>query len=223
MPHLSLLIGNKNYSTWSMRPWVLLTQAEIPFEEVQLWFNQDAQLPDAADRLPAGKVPVLFIDGAPVWDTLAICETVAELYPDKQLWPADARARQIARSICAEMHSGFGSLRNAMPMNIRASMPGKGMSAEVQRDIDRISALWGECRARYGDGGEMLFGRFTIADAYYAPVVMRFMTYEVSLPSDAQRYTDAVRELTAVRAWTDAARQETAFVAADEPYAARPA
>jgi glutathione S-transferase len=222
MPRLSLLIGNKNYSTWSMRPWVLLTQAAIPFEEVQLWFDQDAHLPDAADRLPAGKVPVLLIDDAPVWDSLAICETAAELFADKQLWPADARARQIARSICAEMHSGFGALRNAMPMNIRASMPGTGMNAEVQRDIDRIATLWRTCRQRYGEGGDMLFGRFTIADAYYAPVVMRFMTYEVALPPDAQRYADAVRELAAVRAWMEAARQETAFVAADEPYASPP-
>jgi glutathione S-transferase len=222
MPLLSLLIGNKNYSTWSMRPWVLLTQAGIAFEEVQLWFDQDAHLPDAADRLPAGKVPVLLVDGAPVWDSLAICETVAELFPDRQLWPADARARQIARSMCAEMHSGFGSVRNAMPMNIRTPLPGKGMSADVQRDIDRIVALWRECRERYGQGGEMLFGRFTIADAYYAPVVMRFMTYEVALPPDAQRYADAVRALAAVRAWIDAARREDAFVAADEPYATRP-
>jgi glutathione S-transferase len=223
MTRLSLLIGNKNYSTWSMRPWTLLTQAEIPFEEVQLWFDQDAHLPDAADRLPAGKVPVLMVDGAPVWDSLAICETVAELFPDKQLWPGDARARQIARSMCAEMHSGFGNLRNAMPMNVRTALPGKGMSAEVQRDIDRIVVLWRECRERYGDGGEMLFGRFTIADAYYAPVVMRFMTYEVALPPDAQRYAAAVRGLSAVRAWIDAARREDAFVAADEPYATRPA
>jgi glutathione S-transferase len=222
MSQLSLLIGNKNYSTWSMRPWVLLTQAAIPFEEVQLWFDQDARLPDAADRLPAGKVPVLLVDGAPVWDSLAICETLAELFPDRELWPSDACARQVARSICAEMHSGFGSLRNAMPMNIRTPMPGKGISPEVQRDIDRIVALWRKCRQRHGGAGDMLFGRFTIPDAYYAPVVMRFMTYEVALPPDAQRYADAVRNLSAVRAWIEAARQETAFVAADEPYASPP-
>jgi glutathione S-transferase len=125
--------------------------------------------------------------------------------------------------MCAEMHSGFGSVRNAMPMNIRTALPGIGMSAEVQRDIDRIVALWRECREHYGRGGEMLFGRFTIADAYYAPVVMRFMTYEVALPPDAQRYAAAVRELAAVRAWIEAARRETAFVAADEPYATRSA
>jgi glutathione S-transferase len=222
MPRLSLLVGNKNYSTWSMRPWVLLTQARIAFEEIQLWFDQEAHLPDAADRLPAGKVPVLLVDGAPVWDSLAICETVAELHPDTQLWPADTRARQVARSICAEMHSGFGSVRNAMPMNIRARLPGKGMSADVQRDIDRIAALWTDCRRRYGLGGDMLFGRFTIADAYYAPVVMRFMTYAVNLPAEAQRYAEAVRELDSVRAWIDGARRETAFVAADEPYASAP-
>jgi glutathione S-transferase len=125
--------------------------------------------------------------------------------------------------MCAEMHSGFASLRNAMPMNIRRALPGIGMSPEVQRDIDRIVALWRECRERYGQGGEMLFGRFTIADAYYAPVVMRFKTYEVSLPADAQRYAAAVQALSAVRAWIGAARRETAFVAADEPYATGPA
>jgi glutathione S-transferase len=220
MPGLSLLIGNKNYSTWSMRPWVLLTEARIPFQEVQLWFDQDAHVEGAGGRLPAGKVPVLVVDGEPVWDSLAICETVAELYPDKQLWPADARARQVARSLCAEMHSGFGNLRNAMPMNIRSStLRGKGLSAEVQRDIDRIAGLWRECRERYGAGGDLLFGRFGIADAYYAPVVMRFMTYGVTLPGGAQRYADAVQELSSVRSWMEAARRETAFVAADEPYA----
>ncbi|MGZ8269370.1 MAG: glutathione S-transferase [Burkholderiales bacterium] len=220
MPGLSLLIGNKNYSTWSMRPWVLLTEARIPFQEVQLWFDQDAHVEGAAGRLPAGKVPVLMIDGEPVWDSLAICETVAELFPEKQLWPADARARQAARSLCAEMHSGFGNLRNAMPMNIRSSaLRGKGLSAEVQRDIERIAALWRECRERDGAGGDLLFGRFSVTDAYYAPVVMRFMTYGVTLPEGAQRYADAVRELSSVRSWMEAAGRETAFVAADEPYA----
>ena len=215
---LSLAIGNKNYSSWSMRPWVLLTQAAIPFEEVQLWFDAEARA-EGADRFsPTGQVPVLMVDGEPVWDSLAICETAAELFPDRMLWPQAPRARQVARAICAEMHAGFRSLRSAMPMNIRSRHPGKGMSADVQKDIERVAALWRDCRQRFGDGGDMLFGRFGVADAYYAPVVMRFMTYEVPLPEDAQRYADAVRALPAVRAWMDAARQETAFVPADEPY-----
>ena len=218
MTSLALVIGNKNYSSWSMRPWVLLKEAGIPFEEIQLWLDDDAHVVGDAVRLPANKVPVLFVDDQPVWDSLAICETVAELHPEKTLWPADLRARQIARSICAEMHSGFSPLRNAMPMNIRASFPGKGMSADVEKDIGRIVALWRECRQRFGDGGDLLFGNFTIPDAYYSPVVMRFMTHGVDLPADARAYCEAVRGLQSVRAWMDAARQETAIIAADEPY-----
>jgi len=218
---LKLVIGNKNYSSWSMRPWVLLRGAGIPFEETQLWFDDAGRIAEARRYSPAGQVPVLLVDDAPVWDSLAICETVAELFPEKQLWPADARARQVARSICAEMHAGFRKLRGAMPMNIRASLPGKGMNADVQQDIDRIVAIWQSCRERFGQDGAMLFGRFTVADACYAPVVMRFMTHAVALPPAAQAYADAVRALPAVREWMAAARSETAFVAADEPYASR--
>lgn len=216
---LKLVIGNKNYSSWSMRPWVLLHQAGITFDEIQLWFDAAGRIAEARRYSPAGQVPVLLVDDAPVWDSLAICETVAELFPEKQLWPADARARQVARSICAEMHAGFRKLRGAMPMSIRASLPGKGMSADVQQDIDCIVAIWQSCRERFGGQGEMLFGRFTVADAYYAPVAMRFMTYAVPLPAAAQAYADAVRALPAVQEWMAAARSETAFVAADEPYA----
>ena len=216
---LKLVIGNKNYSSWSMRPWVLLRGAGIPFEETQLWFDDAGRIAEARRYSPAGQVPVLLVDDAPVWDSLAICETVAELFPEKQLWPADARARQVARSICAEMHAGFRKLRGAMPMNIRASLPGKGMNADVQQDIDRIVAIWQSCRERFGQDGAMLFGRFTVADACYAPVVMRFMTHAVALPPAAQAYADAVRALPAVQEWMAAARSETAFVAADEPYA----
>ena len=216
---LALAIGNKNYSSWSMRPWVLLTEAQIPFEEIQLWFDSDARVQGGERYSPTRQVPVLLIDSDPVWDSLAICETLAELFPEKKLWPDDARGRQIARSICAEMHAGFRNLRSAMPMNIRARHPGKGMSPEVQEDIDRVFTLWRACRSAYGTGGDMLFGRFGIADAYYAPVVMRFVTYEVNLPPDMQRYVDAVRELGSVQAWIRDAVKETQFVAADEPYA----
>jgi glutathione S-transferase len=213
-----LAIGNKNYSSWSMRPWVLLREAGIAFEERQLKFTDEGK-PAGVDQFsPSRKVPVLVIDREPVWDSLAIAETVAERYPDKQLWPADARARAYARSICAEMHSGFAALRDQMPMNIRSRYPGKGLTPESQRDIDRVVAIWSECRSRFGRGGPLLFGRFTIADAYYAPVVTRFQTYAVKLPPVAQAYCDAVLSLGAVREWMDGARRETEFVPADEPY-----
>ena len=219
---LQLVIGNKNYSSWSMRPWVALRQAQIPFEEVQLKFDRDVRVLGIEKYSRAGKVPVLVIDGEAVWDTLAICETVAELHPEKRLWPEDPRARRLARSACAEMHSGFQALRGGMPMNIRASHPGKGLTPESRKDIERVAALWAECRERCGAGGSLLFGRFSIADAFFAPVVMRFRTYGVELPKAAQEYCEAVLALAAVREWCDAARRETEFVAADEPYAKKP-
>jgi glutathione S-transferase len=216
-----LVIGNKNYSSWSMRPWVLLRQAGIAFEEVQLKFGDNQgrlTVPGIEKYSAAGKVPVLVVDGEPVWDSLAIAETLAERFPDKQLWPADAKARAFGRSICAEMHSGFQALRGKMPMNIRGRHPGKGLTAESRRDIDRIAAIWTQCRERFGSGGPLLFGRFSIPDAYYAPVVMRFQTYDVKLPAAAQAYCEAVLALAAVREWIDGARREADFVPEDEPY-----
>jgi glutathione S-transferase len=218
---LELVIGNKNYSSWSMRPWVLLRQAEIAFQEVQLKFDENTRVIGIEKYSAARKVPVLLIDGEPVWDTLAICETAAELFPKKQLWPEDEKARRVARSICAEMHSGFQALRGRMPMNIRSSHPGKGMTPESRRDIERVVALWTESRERFGGAGNFLFGRFSIPDAFYAPVVMRFQTYGVKLPPLAQAYCEAVRSLAAVKQWVEGALRETEFVAEDEPYAER--
>ena len=218
---LKLVIGNKNYSSWSMRPWVLLRQAEIAFDEVQLSFGDRGGtlfVEDIEKYSKAGKVPVLLVDGQPVWDSLAIAETAAELFPEKQLWPADAKARRLARSACAEMHSGFQALRGKMPMNIKGSHPGKGLTPEVQRDIDRIVALWSECRVSFGGGGALLFGKFSIADAFFAPVVMRFRTYAVEVPRLAKDYSAAVEALPAVREWIEAARKEKKFVPEDEPY-----
>jgi glutathione S-transferase len=215
MAKLQLVIGSKNYSSWSMRPWVLLRQAQIPFEEVRLEFDRDVRVVGIEKYSKARKVPVLMVDGEPVWDSLAIAETVAELFPEKRLWPQDARARRLARSVCAEMHSGFQALRDRMPMNIRGSHPGKGMTPESRRDIERVSAIWLECLQA---GGPMLFGAFSIADAFFAPVVMRFRTYAVELPRAATEYCAAVESLAAVREWMEAARNEKKFVAADEPY-----
>ena len=222
MSRPTLVIANKNYSSWSMRPWVLLRGLGIEFDEVQLKFGSDAHRDGIARWSPTGLVPVLWLDGEPVWDTLAIAETVAERWPERRAWPADARARAVARSVCAEMHSGFRALRGAMPMNIRGAYPGKGMNPDVRKDIDRIVAIWTSCRERFGAGGDLLFGGFGIADAYYAPVVTRFVTYAVELPPAARRYADAVLALPAVREWSAAGRAEPEFVAEDEPYAARP-
>ena len=214
-----LVIANKNYSSWSMRPWVLARQAGIAFEEIQLKFSDSGKVEGIEPYSPTRQVPVLIVEGEPVWDSLAICEAAAELFPEKNLWPSDLRARRIARSVCAEMHAGFRNLRGAMPMNIRASLPGKGMNPAVQQDIDRIVEIWESCRARHGQGGELLFGQFTVADAFYAPVATRLLTYAVTLPPVAQRYADALLALAAVRDWMAQARRETEFARADEPYA----
>ena len=219
MHKLALVIANKNYSSWSMRPWVLLREAGIPFEEISLRFSDEGRIPGVGRYSPSGQVPVLLVDGEPVWDSLAIGETIAELFPHKHLWPRDACARRLARSVCAEMHAGFRSMRGAMPMNIRASHPGKGMDPAVQKDIDRIVAIWQDCRARSQGEGSMLFGTFSLADAMYAPVAARFATYAVVLPPVAQAYAAAVLDLAAVREWVEAARRETEFVRAAEPYA----
>jgi glutathione S-transferase len=216
---LQLVIGNKNYSSWSMRPWVLLRQAQIPFEEIQLRFDQDVRVIGIEKYSAAGKVPVLLVDGDPVWDTLAICETAAEMFPDKQLWPQAPVARRVARSVCAEMHSGFQALRGKMPMNIRKRYPGKGMTPESRKDIDRVVSIWTECRERFGGAGNFLFGKFSIPDAFFSPVVMRFRAYAVKVPPVAQAYCEAVQALSAVREWIEGAKRETEFVAEDEPYA----
>jgi glutathione S-transferase len=218
---LKLVIANKNYSSWSMRPWVLLKQAGIGFEEVQLKFNDEGQVSGIAEWSPTGLVPVLWIDDEPVWDSLAICEAVAELYPDRRLWPQDPAARRVARCVSAEMHAGLRELRKSMPMNVRSSHPGKGRTPGSAGDIARVASIWEMCRARYSNGGELLFGHFTCADAMFAPVATRFVTYAVTLPPVAQRYADALLALPAVREWCTGARAETEFVPADEPYAQR--
>ena len=220
MAGLTLVIGNKNYSSWSMRPWVLMKELGIAFEEKKLRFHSDEWDAEIERWSPSRLVPVLWRGNDSVWDSLAIMEALNEWHPGKNVWPADAAARAFARSIAAEMHSGFRDLRNNMPMNIRASHPGRGMNAEVKADIERIERLWGEARKRFGARGPFLFGAFSAADAMYAPVVMRFTTYGVGLGTEAARYCEAMRAAPGVRAWIDAALQEKEIVAEDEPYAA---
>ena len=224
----TLYIGNKNYSSWSMRPWVLLRQAGIPFEEVLVRFDSfeaDSQFKQALAGLnPVGKVPVLADGDLVVWDTLAIAEYMAESYPDKQLWPQDKAARARARSICAEMHSGFSALRSHCPQNIEASLPEIGAliwrdQAAVRADVDRLVAMWSELLAQHG--GPMLFGTFTIADAYYAPVCMRLKTYGLPVPAPIAAYVERVAALPGVAAWIADARAEQDFLAFEEPYRLR--
>ncbi|HYC38271.1 MAG TPA: glutathione S-transferase family protein [Usitatibacter sp.] len=219
MAALTLVIGNMNYSSWSMRPWVLMRQLGIPFEQVKLRFHSQEWDANIQRWSPSRLVPVLWREEQSVWDSLAIMETLHEWYPEKGIWPRDPGARAFARSAAAEMHSGFRELRSSMPMNIRAAHPGKGLNARVQADIDRIVALWTQARERFAGAGPFLFGDFCAADAMYAPVVMRFATYAVPLAPLAADYCDAMRAAPGVSAWVDEARRETEFVAEDEPYA----
>ena len=220
MDALTLVIGNKNYSSWSMRPWVLMKQLGIPFEEVKLRFHSTDWDAHIERWSPSRLVPVLWRGEQSVWDSLAIMETLHEWFPDRGIWPADPAARAFARSVSAEMHSGFRDLRTHMPMNIRASHPGKGQRPEVQADIDRIQSLWAQARERFGRAGPFLFGAFGAADAMYAPVVMRFATYAVSLAAEPAAYCEAMRAAPGLRAWIDESLRESEIVPEDEPYAA---
>lgn len=222
---LKLYIGNKNYSSWSMRPWVLLKQAGIDFEEVKVLFDSfdpGSNFKVALDGVtPAGKVPVLLDDGFAVWDTLAIAEYAAEKFPGKHLWPRDAQARARARSICAEMHSGFAALRSNCGMNIEASLPQIGQLAwrdkpAVRADVQRLVRMWSELLAQHG--GPLLFGDFSIADAYFAPVCMRIKTYALPVPTEIAAYVERVRALPGVKAWIDDALAEQDFRQFEEPY-----
>ena len=207
-PGLTLVIGNKNYSSWSMRPWVALSAFGIPFNEVRVLLDESDTAERIADYSGAGRVPVLLAGDMTIWDSLAICEYLAEQFPDLHLWPRDVAARAMARSVCAEMHAGFSGLRSAMSMNIRASFPGRGRSAEAQGDIGRICEIWEECLSRFGHH-QFLFGPFSIADAFFAPVVMRFRTYGVPLAPALQAYCERMQAHPAVARWVREALAET--------------
>ena len=224
---LKLYIGNKNYSSWSMRPWVLLRQAGIAFEEKPVRFDSFAPGSQFKAQLaglsPTGKVPVLVDDGLVLWDSLAIAEYLAEKYPDKQLWPADRAARATARSVVAEMHSGFTALRSACGMNIEAHLPEAGAlvwrdNAGVRRNIERLCSMWSHLLAQHG--GPLLFDQFSVADAYFAPVCMRLKTYQLPVPGEIAAYVERVHQLPGVKAWIDGALAEKDFVPMDEPYRA---
>ena len=207
MTQYRLVIGNKAYSSWSLRPWLLMKEAGLAFEEIRIPLYQDGHAAKIRQHTPTGRVPVLHVGAVTVWDTLAICEYLAERHPEKNLWPASVAARAQARAVSAEMHAGFAALRSNLWMNVRRNFPGAGITPEVARDIARIEALWGDCLSRYG--GPFLFGAFGIADAMYAPVATRFKTYAVALGIDAQRYAERLLALPSMRTWYGDAAAET--------------
>jgi len=212
----TLVIGNKNYASWSLRPWLAMKVLGIDFDEVRI----PLYLPESKMALlrysPAGKVPCLIDDSIRVWDSLAILEYLAETR--RELWPEAPAARALARSICAEMHAGFLNLRQRMSMNIRKRHPGKGRTPESEAEARRVIDIWSDCRARFGAAGPFLFGRFTAPDAMYAPVVLRFRTYEVALPAACRDYAEAILALPAMREWIDAAERETESLPQFEQY-----
>jgi glutathione S-transferase len=224
---MQLYIGNKNYSSWSLRPWLLMKHAGIGFEEKRLrlsWEDDSAFKKTLQAIAPTGRVPLLIDDGFAVWDSLAIAEYLAERFPGKLLWPSDAKARARARSVCAEMHAGFADLRSTFGMNIEASLPEVGArmlreNAGAARDLKRIDEMWSEALEQ--SGGPFLFGAFSVADAYFAPVCTRIRTFALPLRAAARDYAQHILALPAFLAWESEALAEHDFVVEDEPYRKR--
>jgi len=207
MAPLTLVIGNKNYSSWSLRPWLLLKHLEVPFEEVLVVLDTPSTREDIEKFSPSGRVPALRHGELTIWDSLAICEYVAEL--TGKGWPQAPDARAVARAVSAEMHSGFTHLRSLWPMNARARNRRTAMTAALEADIGRVDEIWNDCRARFGATGPWLFGEYSIADAMYAPVVLRFNTYGASISPTARWYMASVLEDAALQEWLQAAKQES--------------
>jgi glutathione S-transferase len=203
---LTLVIGNKNYSSWSLRPWMLLKHLGLDFKEIVIPLDTPEFKDEIEKYGPSGRVPVLLHDNLSVWDSLAICEYVAELAGSG--WPKDRVARAVARSVCAEMHSGFANLRMEWPMNARARNRRTPMTPGLEMDLDRIDEIWNDCRRRFGAGGPWLFGEYSIADAMYAPVVLRFKTYGAQISETARWYIATALEDSALQEWVRAAQSE---------------
>lgn len=208
MSEPTLILGNKAYSSWSLRAWLALKQTGVPFREVVIPLRRPETSAEIHRYSPSGKVPVLRHQGLTVWESLAIGEYIAETWPEARLWPEDREARAYARAIASEMHAGFAELRRALPMNLKERRPTPELSAAVQADIARIEQIWQQARSRFARGAPYLFGHFTLADAMYAPVCTRFATYGVPLAPDSQDYVAAILELPAMQDWYAAARAE---------------
>lgn len=204
----TLIIGNRNYSSWSLRAWLALEATGQVFDEVMIPLGQPDTQAAILRWSPTGKVPAYRDGDIIVWDSLAICEFLAERYPEAHLWPEEPQANAAARSVVAEMHSGFVPLRKHMPMNLRASYPSGELDGAVEEDIDRIVFIWESCRKRYAGEGSLLFGSFSIADAYFAPIVSRFRTYGIAPIGVAGEYMESLWSLPAMQNWAEAARAE---------------
>jgi glutathione S-transferase len=209
---MKLIIGNKNYSSWSLRPWLLLKQMEIEFEEVIIPLYQENSKSELLKYSPTGKVPTLTYKELTVWDSLAICEFISDLYPKKYCWPKYIQDRAFARSISNEMHSGFNAIRTAMPMNCRKSCLLNIDSKELQEEIDRVSEIWLTCRNQHSSEGPFLFGDFCIADAMFAPIAIRFHSYGVQLNKAQRDYMDTILSLPAIEQWIFAGISEAEFI-----------
>jgi glutathione S-transferase len=216
---MRLVIANKNYSSWSLRPWLLLKQLGIPFDEEKLSFNDPSFKARVRALNPTGLVPVLVDGDFVVWDSLAIVEYLAEKFPDRDVWPVARQARARARSVCAEVHSGLKALRARLPMNCELHLPLCALDLETRRDVARVCDIWADCaHFANGGGGPFLFGAFSAVDAFFAPVVQRFATYEIGLPEAARRYVATIQGLPAMKEWLAAARAEDDFCQFEEPY-----
>jgi glutathione S-transferase len=216
MSGLQLVIGNKNYSSWSLRPWLAMTETGIHFEEKFVQLDTSRFDREIRKHSGAARVPVLHHGKLTIWDSLAILEYVAELYPAKNLWPKQRAARAQARAVCAEMHSGFQALRNACPMNLRRLVRPVPLSDAVKSDVARIETIWRSARKSHGKAGPFLFGKFSNVDAMYAPVVTRFDTYSIPVAKETRRYMDTILSLSSFKKWKEAALKEKWVIPADE-------
>ncbi len=204
-----LIIGNKNYSSWSLRPWLLLKEFKIPFKETRIALYEDESKQALLEHADSGKVPAFYHDDYVVWDSLAICETLNDLYPQENLWPQDPAAKALARSISHEMHSGFIEIRNQLPMNCRTQVTLPNINAPLQQDINRIREIWSLCRKTYQDKGDFLMGEFSICDAMFAPVVIRFNSYGIPLSDLENQYVRSILSLDSMQQWIDEGVIET--------------
>jgi len=214
-----LIIGNKNYSSWSLRPWLVLKEFKIPFQETRIALYEEGSKQKLLEHTASGKVPAFYHDDYVVWDSLAICEVLNDLYPQENLWPQQPAARALARSLSNEMHSGFSEIRNQLPMNCRTSITLPNINAGLQQDINRIREIWSLCREQYQHEGDFLLGRFSICDAMFAPIVLRFNSYGIPVSDIEKQYMENMLALDSMQEWIKDGITETEIMPRNEAQA----